>query len=457
MRLAAPVAPIAAHPLLVFITTVVVMLGLAFLLGRLAQRVGLPAIVGELVTGVLLGPSLLAKVAPGVSNWMFPASAPEQIHLIDAVGQVGVLLLVGITGTHLDPRLMRRNGRTAARVSLGGLLIPLTLGVALAFVLPASLAAGGSGGRAVFALFLGVAMCVTAIPVIAKTLSDMGLLHRNIGQLILTAGMIDDAVGWLLLSVVSAAAATGISAGNIALSVAYLLAFLLISVTVLRVLVKRAMAAAARADSAGPSIVVAVLLMFAGGLLTHALGMEPIFGAFVMGILIARAGAGQRQLAALRTVVLSVLAPLFLASAGLRMDLTALLEPSVALSALAVLAVAIAGKFAGAYLGARLSRLGRAEGLALGAGMNSRGVVEVIIALTGLRLGVLNTATYTIIVLVAIFTSLMAPPLLRRAVSRIEVREEERLRKLDHDAWNGLEPAPAKPTGPDEDELGRAA
>ncbi|MFJ7219496.1 cation:proton antiporter [Amycolatopsis sp. NPDC098790] len=456
MHLAAPVAPIAAHPLLVFITTVVVMLGLAFLLGRLAQRVGLPAIVGELVTGVLLGPSLLAKVAPGAYNWMFPASAPEQIHLVDAVGQVGVLLLVGITGTHLDTRLMRRNGRTALTVSLCGLLIPLALGVALAFALPSSLTSGGNGGRGTFALFLGVAMCVTAIPVIAKTLSDMRLLHRNIGQLILTAGMIDDAVGWLLLSVVSAAAATGVSAGNVTLAVIYLLVFLLLSVTVLRVVVKKAMTAAARAEGAGPSIVTAMLLMFGGGLLTHALGMEPIFGAFVMGILIARAGAGQRQLAALRTVVLSVLAPLFLASAGLRMDLTALAQPTVALSAVAVLLIAILGKFGGAYLGARLRKLGRAEGLALGAGMNSRGVVEVIIALTGLRLGVLNTATYTIIVLVAIFTSLMAPPLLRRAVNRIEVREEERLRKLDHDAWNGqLEPA--EPRRPEGDDVDRAA
>jgi Kef-type K+ transport system membrane component KefB len=455
MIIAAPVAPIAAHPLLVFIAGVTVMLGLAFLLGRLAQRIGLPAIVGELVTGVLLGPSLLAKVAPGVSNWLFPASAPEQIHLIDAVGQVGVLLLVGITGTHLDTRLMRRNGRTALTVSLAGLLVPLALGIGLAFVLPGSLTSGGSGGLGVFALFLGVAMCVTAIPVIAKTLSDMRLLHRNIGQLILTAGMIDDAVGWLLLSVVSAAATTGISTGSISLSVAYLAVFLLLSVTVLRVVVKKAMTLAARAEGAGPSVVTAVLLMFAGGLLTHSLGMEPIFGAFVMGILISRAGAGQQQLAALRTVVLSVLAPLFLASAGLRMDLTALAKPSVALSAVAVLAVAIFGKFAGAYLGARMRRLDRAEGLALGAGMNSRGVVEVIIALTGLRLGVLNTATYTIIVLVAIFTSLMAPPLLRRAVNRIEVREEERLRKLDHDLWNGDRQPEITDAGPDN--LGKAA
>ena len=453
MNVAAPLAPLASHPLLVLLTTVMTLLGLAFLLGRLAQRLGLPAVVGELLAGVLVGPSLLGNLFPAASQWLFPPSAPEQIHLVDAVGQLGVLLLVGITGTHLDTRLMRHRGRTAAPVSLSGLLLPLGMGIALGFVLPHALVAGH--GRGVFALFLGVAMCVSAIPVIAKTLSDMRLLHRNIGQLILTAGMIDDAVGWLLLSVISAAATTGVSTGNLSLSIGYLLAFVLFAGTVLRVVIRRAMSLAAKADGSGPAIAVAVLFMLGGGLLTHALGMEPIFGAFVVGILLARSEAGQAKLAPLRTVTLSVLAPLFLATAGLRMDLTALARPAVALSAVAVLAVAIAGKFAGAYLGARLSRLSRAEGLALGAGMNSRGVVEVIIALTGLRLGVLDTAAYTIIVLVAVVTSIMAPPLLRRTMAWIELHEVERLREIDHDIWHGYRPA--RVTDVDAEDLGDAA
>ena len=143
------------------------------------------------------------------------------------------------------------------------------------------------------------------------------------------------------------------------------------------------------------------------------------------------------KLAGLRTVVLSVLAPIFLATAGLRVDLRSLADPQVALTGLAVLVIAVLGKFGGAYLGARISRLSRWEGLAIGAGMNARGVVEVIVALTGLRLGVLTVASYTIVVLVAIVTSLMAPPMLRWTVGRIEQSEDERLRRLDHDAWNG--------------------
>ncbi|WP_328450709.1 MULTISPECIES: cation:proton antiporter [unclassified Amycolatopsis] len=437
MHLAAPVAPIAPHPLLLFLLGLLVLLTLAKLLGRLAERFGLPSVVGELVTGMLLGPSLLGHLAPGFMNWLMPTQPPEQIHLLDGVGQFAVLLLVGITGTHLDTRILRRQGRTAATVSLVGLLVPLALGIGLGFVLPGSLLGSSGSSRWVFALFIGVAMCVTAIPVIAKTLTDMKLLHRNIGQLTLAAGMVDDAVGWLLLSVVSAAATVGVSAGVVSLSIGYLLGFIALAGTIGRVLVRKLMDLAAKREESGPVVAMAVIILLAFGATTQSLGMEPVFGAFVGGILIAQSRASQAKLAPLRTVVLSVLAPLFLATAGLRMDLTALAHPTTALAAAALLALAIVGKFAGAYGGARMSGLSKWEGLALGAGMNSRGVIEVIVALTGLRLGVLNTATYTMVVLVAIVTSVMAPPLLRVSMRRVARTEDEHLRMLDHEAWLG--------------------
>lgn len=437
MPLAAPVAPIAPHPLLLLLLGLLVLLTLARLLGRLAERLGLPSVVGELVTGMLLGPSLLGHLAPGVSGWLLPSQPAEQVHLLDAISQFAVLLLVGVTGTHLDTRILRRQGRTAATVSLVGLLVPLALGIGLGFVLPGSLLGGGHTSRWVFALFIGVAMGVTAIPVIAKTLTDMRLLHRTIGQLTLAAGMVDDAVGWLLLSVVSAAATVGVSAGVVSLSVGYLLGFIALAGTVGRVLVRKVMDAAARRDEPGPAVAAAVIILLACGAVTQSLGMEPVFGAFVGGILISASRASQPKLAPLRTVVLSVLAPMFLATAGLRMDLTALAHPATALAGVALLTLAIVGKFAGAYAGARLSGLDRWEGLALGAGMNSRGVIEVIVALTGLRLGVLNTATYTMVVLVAIVTSVMAPPLLRVSMRRVARTEDERLRLLDHEEWLG--------------------
>ena len=193
-----------------------------------------------------------------------------------------------------------------------------------------------------------------------------------------------------------------------------------------------------RADEPGPTVAAAVVIILAGAV-TTALGMEPIFGAFIAGTVISVSRTAQRQLAGLRTLVLSVLAPLFLATAGLRVDVTVLARPVVAVTALTIALVAILGKFAGAYAGARLRRLGSWEGIALGAGMNARGVVEVVIALTGLRLGVLNTTTYTIVVLVALVTSIMAPPVLQHAMSRITQTDEELVRKIDHDTWDGVE------------------
>jgi K+:H+ antiporter len=423
--IAAPPPPLAPHQLLVFLLQVALLLMLARCLGRIAEKVRMPAIVGELLTGVILGPSLLGILAPGFAGWLFP-SDPNQMHLLDGVGQLAVLLLVGVTGTHLDQAMLLKRGGTALRVSLSGLLVPLTFGVLAGMVMPRSMLAGDTE-RWVFALFLGVAMCVSAIPVISKTLSDLRLLHRDVGQLTLAAGTVDDVAGWFLLSVVAAAATVGVTS-RISLSVAYLVG---------RPLIRRLMRLAGRAEDPGVTIASAVVIVLLGAASTHALGMEPVFGAFVAGILLGSpGGADQAKLASLRTIVLSVLAPIFMATAGLRMDLTALAQPSVALVAVAVLAIAIAGKFIGAYVGARLSRLGHWEGIALGAGMNARGVIEVIVAMTGLRLGVLNTATYTIIVLVAIVTSLMAPPILRWAMGRVAQSETELLRKAEQEAWS---------------------
>jgi Kef-type K+ transport system membrane component KefB len=188
--------------------------------------------------------------------------------------------------------------------------------------------------------------------------------------------------------------------------------------------------AAARAPGSGPASTVVVVFALLASAATQAMGLEAVFGAFVAGLVISGCGALDRErLASVQTLVLAVLAPVFFATAGLRMDLTALARPTVLLTGLGVLAVAIVGKFAGAYVGARISRLGHWEGLALGAGMNARGVIEVIIAMVGLRLGVLSPEMYTIVILVAIVTSLMAPPILRFAMSRIEHTAEERLRE----------------------------
>ncbi|MDG9723629.1 MULTISPECIES: cation:proton antiporter [unclassified Streptomyces] len=419
----APVPTIPHDTLLVFLLQLSVLLLLALALGRLAARFKMPAIVGELLAGVIVGPSVLSHAWPALADWLLPKD-PGQMHLLDAVGQVGVVLLVGITGMELKFDLVRRRRLTAVRVSLAGLLLPLALGVGAGFLLPASIQSDDKSPT-VFALFLGVAMCVTAIPVIAKTLMDMNLLHRDIGQLTLAAGVIDDIVGWFLLSIVSAMATAGLSTGTVATSLLYPMGVVLAAWLLGRPLVKAALRAAGRSASPVPTVATVALIVLLGGAATQALHLEAVFGAFVCGALVGTSGELDREkLAPLRTTVLAFLAPVFFATAGIRMDLSALAEPTVLAAACAVLAVAILGKFAGAYAGAKMSGLGRWEGIALGAGMNSRGVIEVVVAMVGLQLGVLGAEAYTIIILVAIVTSLMAPPVLRVAMARIDESAE---------------------------------
>ncbi|WP_431727206.1 cation:proton antiporter [Verrucosispora sp. TAA-831] len=430
-----PVPSLDPHSLLIFLLQVCLLLTVAFTLGRLAVRCGMPALIGELLTGVLLGPSLLGEVAPGLLSRVLPVDA-GQLHLVDAVGQLGVLLLVGVTGAQLDLAMLRRRGIVGVQVSLAGLVLPLAMGIAAGYLVPAALLTEGTE-RGIFALFLGVAMCVTAVPVLAKTLSDMGLLHRDIGQLTLVAGTVDDAVGWFLLSVVSAAATTGVRADAVTLSLVYLVLFLVAALLIGRPLVRWVLTLAGRAGDGGPRCTTAVIIILLCAAITHSLRMEALFGAFIGGVLIGLARTADprpdrsllKDLVPLRTVVLSILAPLFLATAGLRMDLTELADPTVLVAATALLLVAIVSKFVGAYLGARAGRLSHWEGIALGAGMNIRGVVEVVIATTGLRLGVLSVASYTVIVLIAVVTSVMGPPILRQAMTRVAQTEAESRRE----------------------------
>ena len=423
------VEPLAQHTLLVLLLQMGALLTLALALGRLAQRFGLPTVVGELASGVVLGPSLLAHAAPGISHWLFPADA-TQMHLLDAVGELGVLLLVGFTGMHVDLRVVRRRGAKAAAVSAADLLPTLALGVWLGFALPGSQRPSGADPT-VFAWFIGVAMCVSSIPVIGRVLVDMKIIHRNVGQLILVVGTIDDAVGWLSLSLVTALATTGMGGREIATPLWHLAVVIVVLTTVGRWTVRAVMGWAARSGSRGATIGATVILLLFAGAGSQALGFAAVFGAFQCGILIGSCGDEQqaRQLEPLNATVLAFLSPVYFALAGLRIDLTSLAHVQVALWGVVALLVAVAGKFSGALVGGRFAGLDRWETLALGAGINARGVIQVVIAVVGVRLGLLSTAMYSIIVLIAILTPLMAPPLLRVAMRRIEHTDEERVRE----------------------------
>ncbi|WP_405166644.1 cation:proton antiporter [Nocardia sp. NBC_01499] len=417
--------------LLVLLVQIGVLLLLATALGRLAARVNLPAVVGELLAGIVIGPSLLGNFGPALSDWLLPKNS-EQMNLLSAIAQLGVLLLVAITGAHIDLGLLRKERTTITWVSAGSVLVPLALGGALGFLLPGSMR-GEAGDRATFALFIGVAIAVSALPVIAKTLIDMRLLHRNVGQVIIGAAAVSDVLGWLLLSIVSAMATAGFHADLVAESVGALLLVLAAAVFAARPLIRWLLRAIERSTSRnelGIAAVMVLIMLAAAG--THALKMEAILGAFLCGMVMSSLGPQGRQfLDAMRPFVMAVLAPLFLATAGLQVDLSALRDPAMLGIAVITLAVAIGAKVTGAYLGGRIGKLDHNEALAVGFGLNARGVVEIVLASAGLKIGVLNPASYTVIVLMAVVTSVIAPPILRRTAGRIthtaaEIERERR-------------------------------
>lgn len=421
------------HAILVLLVQLAVLLLAARGLGELAQRLNQPSVVGEILAGILLGPSLLSGLVPALGQWIVPQT-PEAGHLLELVSLFGVIFLLLITGLETDLALIRRHARTAVGASLGGVLLPFATGFLLGWYLPDSLLAS-SDQRVVFSLFVATAMSISAIPVIAKVLMDMKLMRRDVGQTILAAGIINDTVGWLLLSVAAGiAAGAGVTAGSVLGAVGRLVAFLVFTFTAGRWLVKRTLDYVQDEVKARDRLLtLVVVLTLVWGAITQALHLEAVLGAFFMGMLFSLMPRLPGEVVdKLESLTLGIFAPIFFGVAGLKVNLLRLSTPGLIAAALLVIFVATFGKVVGSYVGARV--VGRRDhwtSLSLGAGLNARGAMEIIVATIGLELGILSQDMFSIIVLMAIATSLMAPPALRWALGRVvpEAQELERLRQ----------------------------
>lgn len=415
------------------VVQIALLLGAARLLGGLAQRLKQPAVIGELLAGVILGPSLLSGVFPALGAWIVPQTEVQGF-LLEAVALIGVMFLLVVTGLETDLNLIRRKAKTAVGVAVGGLILPFAAGLALGLLLPDDLLVDPSQ-RTVFALFVATALSISAIPVLAKVLMDLDLMRRDIGQTLLAAGMIDDITGWTLLGVVTAlASAAALTAGTVLSTLGFVLLFLGATATVAVFLVNRGLAFVQdRFRGRDHMLTLVVVLAFAWGAFSQALHLEPVLGAFAIGIIFGRSPRLPADtIKQLEAIALAVFAPIFFAVAGLKVDITAILEPRLAWITVAVILVATFGKVVGAYAGARwLSGQDHWSALAYGSGLNARGAVEIIIATIGLSLGILSQEMFSIIVIMAIVTSIMAPLALRYTMARVDLgdEEQERLRK----------------------------
>ncbi|WP_069129941.1 cation:proton antiporter domain-containing protein [Rhodohalobacter halophilus] len=422
--------------LLVFQVGVLLLAARAF--GEVATRLGQPSVIGEILAGIILGPSLLAGIFPAFGELIIPQTEVSG-YLLEVISLLGAMFLLLITGLETDIQLIKRHAKTAISVSFGGISVTFITGFFLGQHLPDFLLAD-SDERLVFSLFVATAMAISAIPVIAKVLMDMNLMRRDIGQTILAAGMSDDTIGWILLSIVAGiAAGDAVTTGTVLTTVGSVLAFLIISFTLGRWMVRKLLVYVQdEVISTDRILSLVIILAFFWGAITQLLNLEAILGAFVMGILFGMMPRLPEEVVnKLESIALGIFAPIFFAVAGLKVNMLNLFDPTLLVITLIVIAIATLGKVIGTYTGARV--IGGKDhwtSLSFGAGLNARGAMEIIIATIGLRLGILSQDMFSIIVVMAIATSLMAPFALRWVLKRVTIGEEEekRLKKEELEA-----------------------
>lgn len=412
---------------------VAILLAATRFLGEVAQRYKQPSVVGELAAGILLGPSFLAHFFPEQAYLWMPTTAVAG-HLLGVLTLLGSLTLLLNAGWEADLNLIRNHLRTATAVSISGIFIPFIGGALLGQFLPDFLV-GEHHDRLLFSMFLGTALSISSISIISKVLSDLKLMRRDIGQTILASGTIDDTAGWILVSIVTTLArGQGITPASLGHSVGRLALFLFLNFTVGRWLVKRLVAwVQDETHGADRLLSMVVTLLFAWAAFADAIGLEPVVGAFFLGVLLsARRRVPREVRTKLRAVSQTALVPLFFAFAGLKVEMLPLLQPPLLGYGLLFLCVASGGKVIGTYLGARL--IGRTDhwtALAMGAGMNARGSMEIIVATLGLTLGIIGPGMFTIIVVMALVMSFFTPIALTWIVPKItaDPNEEQRLKR----------------------------
>ena len=422
---------------IIFIAEIVLMLVVGRLLGELMLRIRQPEVLGQLIAGILIGPTVLGNFWPGAHHLIFP-DTPELKKMIDGVSQVGVLMLLLLAGMETDFAIVRSKKRTAFFSSISGIILPFACGLVLGELLPDSLLPAPEK-RLMTALFLATALSISSIKIVAMVLMEVDFMRRNLGQLILASAIIDDTIGWIIVAVISGIAAEGVlNFKGVGLAIGGTLVFLTLSFTFGRTLITHIIRWTNDSLHIEFSVLsVILILMFLMAVVTDLIGVHTVLGAFMMGVLVGQSPMMTDHIREqLRGVVLALFAPVFFAVAGLNVDLTILRDAPKLELAIALILIASLGKLAGCFIGGKLGGLTAREALALAVGMNARGTTEVIVATIGLSIGVLTKDFYTLIVVMAITTTMIMPPMLRWALSRIPTTgaEKERLEREEAEA-----------------------
>ena len=413
----------------IFIAQIITLMVVGRLLGEAMLRLRQPAVMGQLIAGLLLGPSLFGFLFPDLQHAFFPKNT-EQKAMIDAISQFGILLLLLLTGMETDLKLVRQTGRASLFASLTGIVIPFLCGVALGEMLPDSMLPDPEK-RLITSLFLGTALSIASVKIVAMVVREMNFMRRVVGQVILASAIIDDSIGWIIVSIIFSLALHGsVDPMSLAQSIIGTIVFMIASLTIGRRAVFFTIRWVNDTFVSEFAVITAILvIMGVMALITHLIGVHTVLGAFVAGLLVGESPILTRHIdEQLRGIITAFFAPVFFGIAGLTADLTILADPKMAFFTVGLILIASVGKFTGAFVGAELGGLTKREGFALACGMNARGSTEVIIATVGLSMGALNQDLFTMIVAMAVLTTMAMPPTLRWALSRIPMRKEEKQR-----------------------------
>jgi Kef-type K+ transport system membrane component KefB len=372
--------------------------------GYLCSFIGQPRVIGEILAGLALGPTLLGVLLPQVETTVFPSSV---LPTLQTLGDIGLVLYMFSLGTHIDTHTMLRQSRKATIVSLSGILLPLLMGGIFAFFLYPEFA-GSKANLVSFMLLVGTAMAITAFPVLARLLAERHMLRTSIGTLAMTCAAIDDVIGWCLLALVIALInATGLA--SVAVTIGLLALFVGVMLGVVRPLL---LLADRRIPSKPVLLALTVVLLLLSAYVTNAMGIHPVFGAFMMGIVLPRRTAFIEQVQSIDQVNNLLFLPIYFVYNGLRTHIGLINSPVLWLICGLVLLVACLSKILGGALSLKVLGESWKESLTLGTLMNTRGLVELIVLNIGLDLGVISPTFFAMLVIMAVVTTMMAPPLL---------------------------------------------
>ncbi len=386
-----------------------VMLLFARAFAELARKLNQPGVVGELLAGIVLGPTVLGMVFPDIFSELFITHQGANVAL-DGIVNIAVILLLFIAGLEVELHLVWSQGKSALNISFLGLIIPFGLGFVFPYYFPGFFGLA-DGDKLLFSLFMGTAMSITALPVVVRILMDLDLFKSKMGMLIVAASMVNDIIGWLIFSVILSFMGKG---SNLSLfqTISVTLVFTFVMLTIIKFFINRALPWINKKMAwPGGVLSLSIVACFLAGAFTEWLGIHAIFGAFLMGVALGDSEhMSERAKEIVHQFINNIFAPLFFVSIGLKINFFTNFEVWLTL---VILAISFVGKIVGSGIGAIKGGFDFKESLAVGFGMNARGAMEIILGLIALENGLINEKLFVALVIMAIVTSMSSGPLMK--------------------------------------------